>query len=197
MCHLSTLHSTVKLIEHNLSQERKIHILLVSVFSSSQCPPFIVPDCRSGSQCSVGVGYYTQLVWQNTTHVGCGWTQFQYRGFPVIKRLLWIRDLRLSPASLDLITLISQMSPILSAGIFRELLGLQLRPQRQHLGQSGVRHSGGHLLLSLRGLRPGGGDVPGRRPLRELGGVVEVGLLQQDLWRGSEEEDQGVRGPHC
>ena len=24
------------------------------------------------------------MVWQNTTHVGCGWTQFQYRGFPVI-----------------------------------------------------------------------------------------------------------------
>jgi hypothetical protein len=38
---------------------------------------------RSGEQCSLGVGYYTQLVWQNTTHVGCGWSQFQYRGFPV------------------------------------------------------------------------------------------------------------------
>ena len=41
------------------------------------------PVRRSGSQCSRGVGYYSQLVWQNTTHVGCGWTQFQYRGFPV------------------------------------------------------------------------------------------------------------------
>lgn len=41
--------------------------------------------CSAGSQCSKGVGYYTQLVWQNTTHVGCGWSQFQYRGFPVIK----------------------------------------------------------------------------------------------------------------
>jgi hypothetical protein len=40
-------------------------------------------DFRSGEQCSLGVGYYTQLVWQNTTHVGCGWSQFQYRGFPV------------------------------------------------------------------------------------------------------------------
>lgn len=36
---------------------------------------------RSGNQCSPGIGYYTQLVWQDTTHVGCGWTQFQYRGF--------------------------------------------------------------------------------------------------------------------
>ena len=35
-------------------------------------------------QCSLGIGYYTQLVWQNTTHVGCGWSQFQYRGFAVI-----------------------------------------------------------------------------------------------------------------
>jgi hypothetical protein len=40
-------------------------------------------DFSSGEQCSLGVGYYTQLVWQNTTHVGCGWSQFQYRGFPV------------------------------------------------------------------------------------------------------------------
>ena len=23
------------------------------------------------------MGYYTQLVWQDTTHVGCGWTQFE------------------------------------------------------------------------------------------------------------------------
>ena len=38
---------------------------------------------RSGNQCSLGIGYYTQLVWQNTTHVGCGWSQFQYRGFAV------------------------------------------------------------------------------------------------------------------
>ena len=38
---------------------------------------------RSGDQCSLGIGYYTQLVWQNTTHVGCGWSQFQYRGFAV------------------------------------------------------------------------------------------------------------------
>ena len=37
---------------------------------------------RSGNQCSKGIGYYTQLVWQDTTHVGCGWSQFQYRGFP-------------------------------------------------------------------------------------------------------------------
>ena len=37
----------------------------------------------SGNQCSLGVGYYTQMVWQNTTHVGCGWSQFQYRGFAV------------------------------------------------------------------------------------------------------------------
>ena len=37
---------------------------------------------RSGNQCSQGIGYYTQLVWQDTTHVGCGWSQFRYRGFP-------------------------------------------------------------------------------------------------------------------
>ena len=35
----------------------------------------------TGKQCSRGIGYYTQLVWQDTTHVGCGWTQFNYRGF--------------------------------------------------------------------------------------------------------------------
>ena len=40
------------------------------------------PNSRSGKQCSKGIGYYTQLVWQDTTHVGCGWSQFQYRGFP-------------------------------------------------------------------------------------------------------------------
>ena len=48
------------------------------------CHPVFNTFCaRSGSQCSLGIGYYTQLVWQNTTHVGCGWTQFQYRGFAV------------------------------------------------------------------------------------------------------------------
>ena len=36
----------------------------------------------TGNQCSQGIGYYTQLVWQDTTHVGCGWSQFRYRGFP-------------------------------------------------------------------------------------------------------------------
>ena len=45
--------------------------------------PAGVEKFGSGEQCSLGVGYYTQLVWQNTSHVGCGWTQFQYRGFPV------------------------------------------------------------------------------------------------------------------
>ena len=44
----------------------------------------ILYPVRSGEQCSRGVGYYAQMVWQNTTHVGCGWTQFQYRGFEVI-----------------------------------------------------------------------------------------------------------------
>jgi len=43
--------------------------------------PAGVEEFGSGNQCSRGVGYYTQLVWQNTTHVGCGWSQFQYRGF--------------------------------------------------------------------------------------------------------------------
>ena len=48
------------------------------------CPLVLNTSCdRSGAQCSLGIGYYTQLVWQNTTHVGCGWTQFQYRGFAV------------------------------------------------------------------------------------------------------------------
>ena len=41
-----------------------------------------VKSFGTGNQCSHGVGYYTQLVWQDTTHVGCGWTQFRYRGFP-------------------------------------------------------------------------------------------------------------------
>ena len=40
------------------------------------------PYFSTGKQCSKGIGYYTQLVWQDTTHVGCGWTQFKYRGFP-------------------------------------------------------------------------------------------------------------------
>ena len=44
--------------------------------------PEAVKSFGSGKQCSKGIGYYTQLVWQDTTHVGCGWTQFKYRGFP-------------------------------------------------------------------------------------------------------------------
>ncbi|XP_040567740.2 LOW QUALITY PROTEIN: SCO-spondin-like [Lepeophtheirus salmonis] len=43
--------------------------------------PAGVESFGSGNQCSQGIGYYTQLVWQDTTHVGCGWVQFQYRGF--------------------------------------------------------------------------------------------------------------------
>ena len=44
--------------------------------------PEAVKSFGSGKQCSKGIGYYTQLVWQDTTHVGCGWSQFKYRGFP-------------------------------------------------------------------------------------------------------------------
>ena len=74
-----------------------------------------VPNCmrclcfRAGSQCSKGVGYYTQLVWQNTTHVGCGWTQFQYRGFPVIKWQRWLATISLlTPLSLCLHAVLSR-----------------------------------------------------------------------------------------
>ena len=50
------------------------------IFNFAYC--FIISLFRTGNQCSQGIGYYTQLVWQDTTHVGCGWTQFRYRGFP-------------------------------------------------------------------------------------------------------------------
>ena len=56
--------------------------LMPNLISISCLITYAFPNYRSGKQCSKGIGYYTQLVWQDTTHVGCGWSQFQYRGFP-------------------------------------------------------------------------------------------------------------------
>ena len=77
--------------------------------------------CSAGSQCSRGVGYYAQLVWQNTTHVGCGWTQFQYRGFPVIKLFITGSWHRLAGHHQTLLQDDAHYLCVFSAGIFREL----------------------------------------------------------------------------
>ena len=42
-------------------------------------------DCKKGD-----IRVYEKEIFQNTTHVGCGWSQFQYRGFAVSATIIVI-----------------------------------------------------------------------------------------------------------
>ena len=122
---------------------------------------------RTGNHCGKGMGYYTQLVWQDTTHVGCGWTQFQERNT--------FRKLRKCLSGVNKVPSESFNNPCRSCNflnsanavsrvplLLRELLGVQLRPLGQHLQAAGLRHCQQHLQLPVYRVQPRDRTVPSK-----------------------------------